>query len=62
MRSQSDDMFWRPGPKDQTIPRIRKPTLRLELEKDLVDEDLLELAREEFVLLLLISGHSVRGV
>lgn len=60
-----EDVLWRPGPEDETVPRVREPGLDvwpLEPQEKGVDEDPLEVGRQELVPLLRVPRHPVGRV
>ena len=65
MQGQLDDVVWGSGPKDEAVARVSESRLELgvlEPQQKRVDDELVILGREEFLLLLGISGGAMGGI
>lgn len=65
MHSQLDNMLWGAGPKDEAVPVVSEPRLDfgiLKTQQEGVDDELVILGRQEFLLLLGISSRAMGGI
>lgn len=65
MQGQLDNVVWGAGPKDKAVPRVSEPRLDLgilEPQQEGVEDELVILGRQEFLLLLGISSRAMGGI